>query len=229
MSARPVRLLHVEDDAIQRKLVAAHLSKLGEYRFTVAHADGEEDAVARFRGGCDCVLLDYNLAEGDGLNCLRRLRALEPVTPIIAVSGVATPQIAADLLEAGADDYLPKSGLGTDSLGKSLKAALARADAFRHRAADLDPDLVTDLGRRFREVCEEVVGKLGPDFVAKLDALESGARTAKLSMAQALRFFETACEGLNRGTDEVRTVKPVVRPVMFELMYRLFDETPAVA
>src|SRR5947208_15233018 len=116
MVARPVRLLHVEDDALQRKLVAAHLAKLDEFRFTVAHAGSEEEAVAKFLGGCDCVLLDFNLAEGDGLHCLRRLREINAGTPVIALSGVASPEVAAELLEAGADDFIPKPGLDTATL-----------------------------------------------------------------------------------------------------------------
>src|SRR3954470_2405976 len=105
MSARSIRLLHVEDDAIQRKLLHAHLKQLPDLQFEVMPADSEDDAIATLGRGFDLVLLDYHLNQGNGLSCLRRIRQRDPHIPIIAISGVATPEIAAELLEAGADDY----------------------------------------------------------------------------------------------------------------------------
>ena len=53
--------------------------------------------------------------------------------PIIAISGVATPEIAAELLQVGADDFISKKDLSGDVLARSVREALARADAWRRR------------------------------------------------------------------------------------------------
>ncbi len=128
----PTRVLHVEDDKTQRALIAHYLVVPDEHKYVVTGVESEQKAVDAFRhGGVDLVILDYQLAEGDGLNCLRQLRALDSIVPVIALSGVATPSIAAELIEAGADDYLSKQSMDKQILSESIETALARAQAIR--------------------------------------------------------------------------------------------------
>jgi CheY-like chemotaxis protein len=128
----PTRVLHVEDDRIQRALLVHFLARPEEFKYVVTGVESEDQAVDTFRhGGIDLVILDYQLAQGDGLNCLRQLRKLDPIVPVIAVSGIATPAIAADLIEAGADDYLSKQSLDKQILTESIETALARAQGVR--------------------------------------------------------------------------------------------------
>ncbi|MBN2580366.1 MAG: response regulator [Pirellulales bacterium] len=139
MPSAPIRVLHVEDNRIQQALVARHLATVEEYQFTIHHVSGEEAAVETFRqGGYDLVILDYHLDQGDGLNCLRRIRRADAIVPIVAVSGVATSEIASQLIEAGADDYLGKKTLDSETLGQSVRNVLARAKAFRSRFSALE-------------------------------------------------------------------------------------------
>src|SRR4051794_41159249 len=122
---RTIKLLHIEDDVLQQRLIAHHLKKMADLQFAISYAASEDAAVSCFQaGGIGLVILDYHLAQGNGLGCLRQLRERDPVVPIIAVSGVATPEIAADLLEAGADDYFSKSALSSDALSVGVRAAL---------------------------------------------------------------------------------------------------------
>jgi DNA-binding response OmpR family regulator len=137
MSTRAVTLLHIEDDAFQRRLLAHHLQAMPEFRFEVRHAETEDDALLAFDDGLfEFVILDYNLRQGNGLSCVQELRSRDPVVPIIAISGQATPEIAAELLEAGADDYIEKRDLNSKILADRMRETLLRADACRHRIAD---------------------------------------------------------------------------------------------
>jgi DNA-binding response OmpR family regulator len=121
--------------------MAHHLATLSEFTFDIHCADSERVAVEEFdHGGAEFVILDYHLAQGNGLNCLRALRARDPIVPIIAVSGVATPEIAADLLQAGADDYIGKQDLSSGLLARSVRDALTRADALWKRIAGRRPE-----------------------------------------------------------------------------------------
>jgi DNA-binding response OmpR family regulator len=135
VTSSAIRLLHIDDDRIQHALVARSLAKLGEYQFSIQTAASEEEATRIFaEGGIDLVILDYHLTKGDGLSCLRALRRNDPFVPIIAVSGVATTDIATQLIEEGADDYLCKQSLNFgQSLNQSVKNALTRARVFRRR------------------------------------------------------------------------------------------------
>jgi DNA-binding response OmpR family regulator len=140
MSTRAVTLLHIEDDVFQRRLVAHHLQAMPEFRFEVRHAETEGDALLAFDAGrFEFVILDYNLRQGNGLSCVQELRSRDPVVPIIAISGKATPEIAAELLEAGADDYIEKRDLTSEILADRMRETLLRADACRHRIAGHKP------------------------------------------------------------------------------------------
>ena len=128
----PTRVLHVEDDRMQRALIVHYLVVPGENKYAVTGVESEEQAVDAFRcGGVDLVILDYQLAEGDGLNCLRQIRQLDAIVPVIAISGTATAAIAAELIEAGADDYLSKKSMDKQTLSESMENALARAQGIR--------------------------------------------------------------------------------------------------
>ena len=138
MSPTAIPLLHVEDDRIQQVLLPHQLAGLQEYRFDITFATSEEGALKIFLGGgFELVILDYHLTQGDGMSCLRQIRQIDPIVPVIAVSGVASDEIAAELISAGADDYLAKQTLDNKTLGQSVRNVLTRAKAFRARIETL--------------------------------------------------------------------------------------------
>jgi len=140
MPSRTIKLLHVEDEKSQRLLLAHHLATMDDFRFEILYADAEDAALDVFDdGGVEFVIIDYHLRQGNGLNCLEELRRRDQVVPIVAVSGVATDEIAAALVQAGADDYLCKRELTSGALASSMRAALARADVWRRRDAGHRP------------------------------------------------------------------------------------------
>lgn len=138
MSRSAIRVLHIEDDHIQQGIVSLHLLAMKECSFDVEQVAKEDEAIdAWLRGSFDLVILDYQLAEGNGISCLRRIRQFDPVVPIITVSGAASPEIAVELIEAGADDYLSKQNLTGDVLSQSVRNVITRANAFRNRYSAL--------------------------------------------------------------------------------------------
>lgn len=227
MSARNIRLLYVEDNIIERRMMQAQLKKLRDFDFHVTAADSEDEAVDKLRSGCDLVLLDYHLSQGNGLNCLKRIRQFDPHLPIVAISGIATPEIAAELLEAGADDYFSKDGLEPDLFSRSVRSALARADAWKVRAPEIDNQLMSVVVTLVESLCEDFATFAGRSFLDRLDKLESAARRAKLSFAQSLRLFESVSERIAQLDDAAR-IKRVLRPIMLEIILRLFEESPVL-
>jgi DNA-binding response OmpR family regulator len=132
MGPSPIRVLHIDDDRIQRAWIVHYLGLLKERQYVVIGVESEDQAVDTFRrGGADLVILDYQLAQGDGLSCLRQLRQLDSMVPVIALSGIATPEIAAELIEAGADDYLSKQSMNIQILSQSMETVLTRARGIR--------------------------------------------------------------------------------------------------
>jgi CheY-like chemotaxis protein len=226
MAVRPVKLLHVEDNQTQHVLLAGLLRALSEYDFAVTRATTEEAAVAEFRrGGYEFVLLDYQLDEGDGLSCLRRLRALDALVPIVAVSGMATAEVADDLLRSGADDYVNKLELTFEGFARSVREALARSAAFRRRLGGAAERPAGPAGEAFRQLCQAFASALGADFTARLDAFEAAARAAGLTEEGLRREFEEVCA----AWPEDGRPRRALRPLLLELFLRLYgtDRQPA--
>lgn len=121
---RPVRVLVVDDDQVDRMAAERVLAETG-LPVEVESAAGVLEAIERLTdSNFDCVLLDFMLPDGDGLTFLRGMRGAGLSVPVIMLTGQNDPAVAADLLSAGAADYLPKAGLSAERLSQSLCAVL---------------------------------------------------------------------------------------------------------
>ena len=133
----PLRILMVDDTAVNRELVKLMLGPLG---VEVHEADGgqagvEAAAVTRF----DLILMDVRMPGVDGLEATRAIRADCPnnrLTPILALTADVQPENAAACRAAGMDDVLPKPIVPAQLLAKISEwgtvaeaAALTRASA----------------------------------------------------------------------------------------------------
>lgn len=224
MSAKSVRLLHVEDDPIQHKLVAYSLRGVANHEFQITKAGSEDEAIKTFaREGADLVILDYYLAEGNGLQVLRHIRQLDPLVPVIALSGQALPETAMELVQAGADDFISKRDLTAKGLATSVEAALRRSEQVKQRVSPEVLERTHLLEDCFAAMCAELLGGTCQALVAQLDAFEAEARKCQLSSDQLRRLFETAADAADlarkgRGAPGGR----LLRPMLLELRERLF-------
>jgi CheY-like chemotaxis protein len=180
MTPHEIRVLHVEDDVIQQRLIRHHLQSLPEFAFKVLAVESEDLAMAAFQQQqFDLIILDYQLAQGDGLHLLNRMRQLSPFIPIIAISGVATREVAADLVTAGADDYFNKSDLDSAKLAKSIRAVLLRTATISKRTHGTSGPL-RDIEQHLLDLCQSFVARVGAEPFEKLNALESELRNSNI-------------------------------------------------
>jgi PAS domain S-box-containing protein len=107
---RPMRLLVVEDNAVNRELITTLLTPFGIEIDTAC--DGAEAVEAVGRQRYDVILMDMQMPVMDGLTATRRIRALADQdaarTPIIAMTANVLPEQVARCREAGMDDHLGK-------------------------------------------------------------------------------------------------------------------------
>jgi PAS domain S-box-containing protein len=105
-----VRLLVVEDNAVNRELVRAMLEPF-DIDIQTAN-DGAAGVEAMRQGRYDLVLMDVQMPVMDGLTATRKIRAFdEPAggrTPIVALTANVLPEQVANCLAAGMDDHLGK-------------------------------------------------------------------------------------------------------------------------
>ncbi len=106
---RPYRVLVVDDNGVNRVVIAAMLDKLC---CVPSVAESGEEALGVLSGKrFDVVLMDCNMPGMDGFELTRAIRqreAAERHTPIVALTANALPGDRELCLEAGMDDYLTK-------------------------------------------------------------------------------------------------------------------------
>jgi CheY-like chemotaxis protein len=107
---RRLRLLVVEDNAVNRELIATLLSPFDIEIDTAA--DGAEALEAVSRAPYDVILMDVQMPVMDGLTATRRIRAMarpgDARVPIVAMTANVLPEQIARCREAGMDDHLGK-------------------------------------------------------------------------------------------------------------------------
>ena len=105
----PLRVVHIEDNALNRSLVEALFATYPQVR--LLSADTAADGLACIESmQPDVALVDINLPDGSGLDLCRQLRAKAAFKklPLIALSGDALPDHIARALQAGFNQYLVK-------------------------------------------------------------------------------------------------------------------------
>jgi two-component system response regulator QseB len=101
-----MKILLIEDDLDLGNGVRIALSDQG---MDVVWVRQLTDAEAHLlTGGCDLVLLDLNLPDGDGLQLLARLRRERQSLPVLILSARDALNDRLRGLDSGADDYLVK-------------------------------------------------------------------------------------------------------------------------
>ena len=103
---RPVRLLLVEDVAVNRELVQALLRPF-EIEIDTA-CDGVEAIHAVEGKTYDLILMDVQMPVMDGLTAAHRLRSAGVTTPIIAMTANVLPEQVGKCREAGMNDHIGK-------------------------------------------------------------------------------------------------------------------------
>ncbi len=118
------RVLVVDDDQVDRMAVRRHLAHVSG-DIVVEEAEGVLAAIDRLTAErFDCVVLDYNLPDGDGLTFLRGLRTAGVETPVVMLTGQEDAAVATDLMLAGAAAYIPKAALSPALLLDSIRRAV---------------------------------------------------------------------------------------------------------
>lgn len=101
-----MRILHVEDDADTRTLVALVLNTEG---WTLVSVANKAEAVSAARGEpFDLYLIDNWIQDDTGTDLCKSLRSINSLTPILFYSGAAYPIDIQEALACGAQGYLTK-------------------------------------------------------------------------------------------------------------------------
>lgn len=103
----PIRVVHLDDEPDFARLVAANLEREND-RLTVQAATSVEEGLEQLDDGTDCILTDYQLGDGTGLEVLEAARKEIPGIPVILFTDTGSEEVASRAISADVTDYLIK-------------------------------------------------------------------------------------------------------------------------
>jgi signal transduction histidine kinase len=127
MSQTQRTVLIVDDSPEDCETYRRYLLQDEEYQYTVVAAGlGQEGLALRQQHQPDIVLLDYRLPDLDGLEFLAQLKAQtqQTVLSVIMLTGRGNEAIAVQSMKMGAQDYLVKEQVTSQSLRLAVNGAI---------------------------------------------------------------------------------------------------------
>ena len=127
MDSGSTRILLVEDNPGDARLIEWYLAKPGSGDFHFSRAERLSDAIRELAASrFDLVLLDLSLPDSSGLDTVRSTRRAAGLTPIVVLTVLDDEETALAALRDGAQDYLVKGKFDSRELTRSLRYAIER-------------------------------------------------------------------------------------------------------
>ena len=157
------RVLVVDDDPLNRKLLAKSLEREGH---EVHVAGGGDECLATLATTpVDVVLLDILMPGLDGFAVLEKVKDDPELRhiPVVMISGLEDIGSVVRCIEMGAEDFLPKP------FDPVILRARVSAGLHRMRLYELERDRVRDVFARFlpETVVDEVLARSGGELHAR--------------------------------------------------------------
>ena len=127
-----MNILVVEDDRDIRELVCQSLTQ-NDFR-TTGCRDVQEAKKSLAELNPDCLVVDWMLPDGSGVELIRWMRRQEPYQqiPVLMLTARAQESDMITGLDSGADDYLTKP-MSLRELNARVKALLRRPAAYQEK------------------------------------------------------------------------------------------------
>ena len=147
-----LKLLLVEDNPGDARLIQETLADAGDDMFELAHVEDLASGLARLdENEFQLVLLDLDLPDSVGLDTFQQMRVGAPRIPFIVLTGLDDEGLALKAVQLGAQDYLIKGEADSRLLVRAIRYAIEREQTQQKIKA-----LNADLERRVAERTQEL-------------------------------------------------------------------------
>ncbi|MGE5530306.1 MAG: response regulator [Patescibacteria group bacterium] len=138
------KLLLVDDEKNIRLILTQCLDEAG-YEVTAAF-DGEHALKKLEEERYDLILLDMKLPGMDGLQVLRKIRAMDPRQLVVMITAHGTIETAVEAMKSGAADYLQKP-FTPEEIRAVVRHNLAKKPAFSTEEGSGFDESLSEAGR----------------------------------------------------------------------------------
>lgn len=120
------KVLVVEDDDVDRLLVKLAFQRADD-TMHLSWATRVSEAVKCLEDSdFDIIVTDLTLPDSSGIDTVVHLREVASDTPILVISGLEDPDIAAELIRFGVEDCFVKGDLSPSMLNRSIRHSIQR-------------------------------------------------------------------------------------------------------
>lgn len=220
MSASSLKILLIEDNLAEARLLREVLKQGDFKRFSLVHVKRLREALDRLQEDCfDVILLDLTLPDSQGLESLYPLSRHAPSLPIVVLTNMNDDELAIEAVRQGAQDYLVKRQINVEVLFRSLRYAIERKqvleslravnEALKNRVQERTAELVE--AKEVNQLKSEFVSMISHDFRNPLNTILLCAGLLEdndhlLSKEKKLTHFQlihSAIQDMARLLDEV--------------------------
>lgn len=122
LMAKEEKVLIIDDELFSREYFQKIFEKTN---FSVKTASNGSDGLGFFRGfPYDLVILDIRLPDADGIDILKQIKEINPLTPVVIITAYGTVENAVRAMKLGAFDFLMKPFEETEKVLITVKNAI---------------------------------------------------------------------------------------------------------
>lgn len=170
-----MKLLYVDPDDGRRSRLERSLEDVT----VVTAATAGDAATAVGERAVDCVVTEYDLGDGTGLELLETVREREPTLPVVVCTADGDERLASEAIAAGVTDYVIREAdwvahierrleawTGVDDSVRDGSSPPGRTDAYLRSIFDHSPDLIAihDAEGNILDVNQRACDQLGYDY-----------------------------------------------------------------
>ena len=134
MKSEPIKVLIIDDSPEDREVFCRFLRQHPKQEFTIIESDsGIEGLELCQQESPDCLLIDYQLPDLNGLEFIQSLATDEDqrFLPVLMLTGQGNEGVASEAMKGGASDYLVKGKLTSEGLFRAVTRAIEKARLLR--------------------------------------------------------------------------------------------------
>ncbi|MCX7047799.1 MAG: PAS domain S-box protein [Candidatus Sumerlaeota bacterium] len=182
MRTDSLKILLVEDNPDDVKLIQMALAEDEEGKYQIRHADRLSAATALMKSeNFGFIFLDLNLPDSMGLQTVTKVCESAPEVPIVVLTGIDDMEAAVASLRYGAQDYILKSDISAPMLKRAINYAIERK---RHM------EILAQAQNKLSSLLQERTNEARHVHVHLQEAMQDRIKAAQ-AIADTRYYFET--------------------------------------